>query len=480
MSRAGFQPKQIADASYCNMTGAIWDSIDSKTRFFMLCKLTNSPAEATRLLGEASKSKDLLNMNKEVKINRLPGVLCICRKDELAKRHHSLRERFGELEFDFVPETFSVPSERGKAIERMLGGQIPEIPDIRETRGSKQQNLWIVKPCIRSGGQGIQLIDNIFDMPCVDENIKDVDQAIVQKYIHNPFLINGHKFDMRFYVLITSVDPLMIYLYKDGLARFATEPYNTDCMGIKNNCIHLTNSKVNKDNTESYGDHNEDPFSGFLWTLSMLQEYLQNQGVDWDDVSQDVEEVVIKTIILGYDKMKQDCQGLNSSYNCYKLLGFDIMLDENLKPWVLEVNTDPWLFADPVDVNLKSSMVAEMFNIVGFHIPSEIASRKDPELRRMFPNYAKFSQDPRMYNKVGNNQMAIDLRLLMKSEEEIAQTKGFLRVFPTVHTSRYQRFLGEAIHSDQLLQAWETLKEVKQDAIEILVDCCHQNLHLTP
>merc|ERR1711936_1229124 len=151
-------------------------------------------------------------------------------------------------------------------------------------------------------------------------------------------------------------------------------------------------------------------------------------------------------------------------------------------PWVLEVNTDPWLFADPVDVNLKSSMVAEMFNIVGFHIPSDIASKKNPELRRVFPTYKKFSHEPRMYDKIGNNKMAVDLRLLMKSEEEIAQTKGFLRIFPTVHTSscRYQRFLGESIHSDQLLQAWETLKEVKQDAIEILVDCCHTNLHLSP
>ena len=39
-----------------------------------------------------------------------------------------------------------------------------------------------------------------------------------------------------------------------------------------------------------------------------------------------------------YPQMKKDCQSLTSSYNCYKLLGFDIMLDENLTPWVLEVS----------------------------------------------------------------------------------------------------------------------------------------------
>ena len=103
-------------------------------------------------------------------------------------------------------------------------------------------------------------------MPTVDEMLKDVNQSIIQKYIANPLLINGFKFDMRLYVLLTSIDPLMIYIYRDGLSRFATEPYHTDSLGIKNNCIHLTNSKVNKDNTDSYGD-NGDPFSGFLWTL---------------------------------------------------------------------------------------------------------------------------------------------------------------------------------------------------------------------
>jgi hypothetical protein len=207
---------------------------------------------------------------------------------------------------------------------------------MREVGGFKQPKLWIVKPCIRSGGDGIYLIDNIFEIPTIDEKVKDVDQAIVQKYIANPLLINGHKFDMRLYVLITSVDPLMIYIYKDGLARFATEPYNSESTSIKNNHIHLTNAKVNKDDTEYFGEVGN-PFSGFKWTLSMLKNYFMEEGMDWKMIWPRIEDAVRKTIILGYDTMKKDCLGLKSRYNCYKLFGFDIMLDENLKPWVLEV-----------------------------------------------------------------------------------------------------------------------------------------------
>ena len=48
---------------------------------------------------------------------------------------------------------------------------------------------------------------------------------IVQKYIHDPFLIQGLKFDLRIYVLVVSCDPLVLYIYKNGLTRLATEEY---------------------------------------------------------------------------------------------------------------------------------------------------------------------------------------------------------------------------------------------------------------
>ena len=84
------------------------------------------------------------------------------------------------------------------------------------------------------------MIDDINDL-CVDE------LSVISRYITNPLLINGHKFDLRIYVCITSYDPLRIYVYKEGLARFASETYSSK-INKDNKYMHLTNYSINKKN----------------------------------------------------------------------------------------------------------------------------------------------------------------------------------------------------------------------------------------
>jgi hypothetical protein len=55
---------------------------------------------------------------------------------------------------------------------------------------------------------------------------KDHDSFVVSRYIENPLLLNGHKFDLRIYVAITSYEPLRVYVYREGLVRFASEKYD--------------------------------------------------------------------------------------------------------------------------------------------------------------------------------------------------------------------------------------------------------------
>ena len=75
-----------------------------------------------------------------------------------------------------------------------------------------------MKPEALSQGRGIFLTKNI-------EDIMTGYRYVVQTYIKNPLLIDGLKFDLRIYVLLAGTEPLRLYIYEDGLARFATEKY---------------------------------------------------------------------------------------------------------------------------------------------------------------------------------------------------------------------------------------------------------------
>ena len=81
------------------------------------------------------------------------------------------------------------------------------------------------------------------------EDIQAHEHYVVQRYMHKPYLIDGFKFDLRIYVLLAGVNPLRIFLYKEGLARFATVPYESPApINLSNLFMHLTNYAINKDN----------------------------------------------------------------------------------------------------------------------------------------------------------------------------------------------------------------------------------------
>ena len=78
---------------------------------------------------------------------------------------------------------------------------------------------------------------------------------VIQEYLNSPCLIDELKFDMRLYVLVLSCDPLKIFLYKEGLVRFATQQYcpissTSKRDSLSNMFVHLTNYALNKENSD--------------------------------------------------------------------------------------------------------------------------------------------------------------------------------------------------------------------------------------
>src|SRR5690349_18005550 len=78
------------------------------------------------------------------------------------------------------------------------------------------------------------------------QEFPDNDEVVVQTYLNDPMLINEKKWDMRTYILITSIHPLRIYMYRDGLVRFASTKYDKDAKDGGKKTAFLTNTSVNK------------------------------------------------------------------------------------------------------------------------------------------------------------------------------------------------------------------------------------------
>ena len=151
--------------------------------------------------------------------------------------------------------------------------------------------MYIMKPSGKSCGQGIQIVGK-------ETKVENRANFIISKYVDNPHLINGHKYDLRLYVLFTCFEPLKIFLFKEGLVRFATHKYSTDPELLEQNFVHLTNFSINRFNEDFVKPTGgEDADSAMKWTLYQLKQWYENNGINYNEVFSRIKDAIIKTSI---------------------------------------------------------------------------------------------------------------------------------------------------------------------------------------
>ena len=98
---------------------------------------------------------------------------------------------------------------------------------------------------------------------------------------------------------ITSVNPLRVYIYEEGLTRFATCKYNTSTHPSKaNKFMHLTNFSVNKKNLNFVAnDADNDDRRTSKWSITNLKKAMVEQGMDCNTIWAKIEDICIKTIL---------------------------------------------------------------------------------------------------------------------------------------------------------------------------------------
>ncbi|XP_032338301.1 tubulin polyglutamylase TTLL5 isoform X13 [Camelus ferus] len=396
----------------------------------------------------------LRTLSEAQKVNHFPRSYELTRKDRLYKNIIRMQHTHGFKAFHILPQTFLLPAEYAEFCNSY----------------SKDRGPWIVKPVASSRGRGVYLINNPNQIS-LEENI------LVSRYINNPLLIDDFKFDVRLYVLVTSYDPLVIYLYEEGLARFATVRYDQGAKNIRNQFMHLTNYSVNKKSGDYVScDDPEVEDYGNKWSMSAMLRYLKQEGRDTTALMAHVEDLIIKTIISAELAIATACKTfVPHRSSCFELYGFDVLIDSTLKPWLLEVNLSPSLACDaPLDLKIKASMISDMFTVVGFVCqdpaqrastrsicPTFESSRRNPFQKPQRPVSAQFqssstkqrsrplsASDTEMKNLVGSAREKMpgklggsvlglsmeEIKVLRRVKEENDRRGGFIRIFPTSET----------------------------------------------
>jgi tubulin polyglutamylase TTLL5 len=106
---------------------------------------------------------------------------------------------------------------------------------------------------------------------------------------------------------------------------------------------------------------------GYKWSLSGFCKHLENAGIDTQLLWSRIYDVIIKSILAGEHYVNAALKKNNlHRNNCFEIFGYDILLDSDLKPWLMEVNLSPSLATEsPLDMTIKANLLADAFNLIG-------------------------------------------------------------------------------------------------------------------
>ncbi len=288
------------------------------------------------------------------RVNHFRGYYELCRKDLLIKNLKKYRralEKEGRseeaAELSFVPMSYLLPSE-----------YVIFFDEFKKANAACDRSIWIMKPISKCQGRGIFLFTKISDVSQwketkkYDHSSSSAEPYVVQRYINDPLLLGGKKFDMRVYALCTSYNPLTVYLYRSGFARFTHERY--DFENISNLMCHLTNVAI------QIKSSNYVKRIGGKWFIDKLRLYMSSKfgEAKTSEAFFLIQQAIIKSLqavqkLVSHDK------------HCFELYGYDFLFDQALKPWLLEVNGGPSMTANtPEDSAMKVNLLDDTFSVV--------------------------------------------------------------------------------------------------------------------
>jgi tubulin---tyrosine ligase len=264
--------------------------------------------------------------------NRVEENENICSKKFLYINLKNYFENINKKTFDFIPLTFHV-----KSLVNDIG--FIEFQDYyNRVLSTDDKNIWIIKPGEDTNrGKGISVSCSFEEIKQIVSEKSESRTYIIQKYIDRPLLINKRKFDIRCFGLISCINSnIQGYFYKEGYIRTSSKEFSIK--NLDNKYIHLTNDAIQK-NSDDYGKFEPANKMSYLDLQHYIDVAYPDSGINFErDIHKQIKEIVIHSIKAVFSLI-DPYKRLHS----FELFGYDFMIDEGFKVWLIEVNTNPCL-----------------------------------------------------------------------------------------------------------------------------------------
>ena len=298
-------------------------------------------------------------------VSRLPGIGVLTRKELLAKTVERGRRLLAARGIDvlpFVPETYLMPDELAA-----LRARAEEDPAAR----------WIQKPRSAARGVGIRVLADL-------DEIETGSNWLAQRYLDRPHLIDGRKYTLRWYVAVTSLDPLTVLVLDDGFTKLASRSFSLSGKDFADKLRHLTNPEIQAANADVAVSQDN-------LTRPAYARLLRSQGHDPDELFARIETLIAVTVGAARDALARSAwRATRNPAGCFELLGLDVLVDEELRPWLLECNQDPSLAVEAgtgraaqEERELKRTLIEEVLRAVGV-VDADAAAT--PRMRAILPD----------------------------------------------------------------------------------------------